>query len=141
MSEAGDAAKVDNFQTQASAIVYRLVDPGRGIDLEQGAIDALQQLYDAYPPHVQQVIRSEVLPRITNFNLATGWSACPDCVRGLRSPDQVVYDAKGRETAFEKVTCATCRGSGELEQSGAPVAVPKMTRAEIEKKYGVVIED
>ena len=140
MSEAGDAAKVDNFQTQAGAIMYRLANPSHTIDLEQGAIDALQALYEAYPQQVQRAIRRDVMPRL-GFKLETGWVKCPDCVKGMRSPDREVFDDKGRQTAFEKVTCATCRGSGEMEQSGAPVAVPKMTRAEIEKKYGVVIED
>lgn len=133
-------AKVDNFQTQASAIVYRLVDPDHTLDMETAAIEALQQLYEDYPTPVQSAIRNDILPRLP-FELRTGWVKCPHCVRGMFSPDIDAVDDRGRPTAFEKEICTTCTGSGELLEDEAPdTPVPKMTREEIMVKFGVEVE-
>lgn len=143
MSEEGDQAKADNFQTQAGAIVYRLADEDRTIEMEQAAIEGLKQLYEAYPPPVQQVIRREILPRLP-FDLPTGWVKCTHCVRGMTSPDRDEFDEQGRPTAVPKEICATCRGAGEVKDDGtmpSMYALPTMTREEIAEKFGVEVED
>ena len=143
MSTEGDKAKADNFQTQAGAIVYRLADPDRSLEMEQAAIEGLKQLYEAYPPPVQQAIRRDILPRLP-FTLPTGWVKCPYCVRGMTSPDREEFDEQGRPTAVPKEICANCRGAGEVKDDGTTTVLnplPTMSKAEIEAKFGVVVED
>ena len=134
-------AKVDNFASQAGAIVYRLVDPDHTLDMETAAIKALQDLYEAYPDPVQTAIRSDVLPRLP-FELETGWVKCPHCVRGMVSPDVEAFDEQGRPTAVEKQVCPTCKGAGELRRGteAADSPVPKMSREEIRERFGVEVE-
>lgn len=134
-------AKIDNFQTQAGAIVYRLVDPDHSIAMETAAIQALQDLYEAYPDPVQTAIRRDVLPRLP-FELRTGYVKCPYCVRGMTSPDIEAFDAKGRPTAVEKEICSACKGAGELKDNGSvgESPVPKMSREEIRERFGVEVE-
>lgn len=134
-------AKVDHFASQAGAIVYRLVDPDHALTLEAPAIKALQDLYEDYPEPVQTAIRRDVLPRLP-FTVETGWVKCPHCVRGMVSPDVEAFDAEGRPTAVPKEVCPTCKGAGELRDTDTvgESPVPKMSREEIRKKFGVEVE-
>lgn len=113
----GETAKLDHFQTQASAIVRRLTfGESPSIDMERGAIDALQNLYNAYPDPVKKSIRADVLPRVP-FELVTGWVKCPHCVKGMVSPDEdhtiPKLDASGKQV-FEDITEPETDGNGSV---------------------------
>lgn len=167
----GETAKLDHFQTQASAIVRRLTfGESPSIDMERGAIDALQNLYNAYPDPVKKSIRADVLPRVP-FEIVTGWVKCPQCIKGMVSPDEdhtiPKIDAGGNQV-FEDITEPDTNEDGQAilkvvgqrpvmlpiahEKQTCPVcggtgelpadkpAPVEMTAAEIEAKFGVKVK-
>jgi hypothetical protein len=101
----GQQAKFDYFNSIISGICYRAVDPDHNMASEAGALKQAQEYYDTCPEEVQLEIRTVILSRELPFQLDTGWSKCPHCIKGMISPDEERFipklDAQGNQVYKE----------------------------------------
>jgi hypothetical protein len=97
----GQQAKFDYFESIISGICYRAVDPDHNMESEAGALREAQEYYDSCPEEVQREIRAVILSRELPFQMDTGWSKCPDCIKGRTSPSEERFipklDAQGNQ--------------------------------------------